>query len=249
MIGCNAAEFPFASKPWSSCTYTSARVGFIYMSAPSKPLTIGQPIARGDETASQAASFITHSAFGGGTPALGTPDLRALRAGYAGTPPVPNIPPRIAAVAGGATTPLYRPASSTSLAVSTPQRLLAAGQVGGITATRQQPQQFASPAPVSVSDLDDLPIEDRVHVLGRHLVPPELRTRSGSPTPNVEGAGDIGGKDPKSTATSIMSQPTEIGGEDNSRGSSIAPAQSQQPQRESSEAFPITFHAPGADVT
>src|SRR5258705_9207347 len=107
------------------------------MSSPSKPLIIRRAKARGDESVSQAASFVVPAAFGG-TPAIGTPDLRALRAGYAGTPPLPNIPPRAAAaVAGGTTTPLYKRDSSASLATSTPQRYPAVGQVvGGISAAQ-----------------------------------------------------------------------------------------------------------------
>lgn len=205
------------------------------MSSPSKPLSIHKP-SSGNETVSQAAFSAV------GTPALGTPDLRALRAGYAGTPPVPNIPPRIAAaVTGGASTPPFRPASSSSLATSTPQRF---GQVvGGISATREHPQQFASPTPVSISDLDDLPIQDKVQVLERHLVPPELRMKpNGS---NVE-SGDIA-NDSKSTAASIRSQPTSV--LENAGDSSIHPEQLEPTQREGSEAFPITFDAPGADVT
>jgi proton-coupled amino acid transporter len=213
----------------------------------SSPLRIHRPNARrGDETIFQVASSAAPSIRAGTTPAVGTPDFRALRAAYTGTPPVPNIPPRVAAaVTGGATTPLYKPASSASLA-STPQR---SGQAfGGISATRQQLPQLAAP----ISDLDDLPIEDKVQVLQRHLVAPELRTKPGSPAPNSESSDDIGGKGSESTQGSIRSHPTGVSGdaaEDNSRRSSIIPPPIPQPQKEGSEAFPIPFHAPGADVT
>lgn len=214
------------------------------MASPSKPLSIRQPRAhRGDETLSQAASFLGAATPGIGTPAVGTPDLRALRAGYTGTPPVANIPPRVTALIGGTTTPLYKPASSTSLAALTPQR---SGQaVGGLSATRQ----FALATPAPISGLDDLPMEDKVQVLERHLVPPELRTKPGTSPLNGESAADDGGNASHSNAPSISSQPPEFGGDDDSRRSSIVPAHLQLPQREDSEAFPIPFHAPGADVT
>ncbi len=216
------------------------------MASPSLPVNIGLPKPRlpYDSIAQPASVTAPSGPAGAGTPAIGTPDLRAIRANYAGTPPVPNIPPR-GTGAGGVVTPLNRAASSVSIAVPTPLRQTAAGQAfGGLSATRQQTQQHApSPAPTPLPDLDDLPVEEKVQILARHLVSNELRTKP------VAGPSDENGSDSrgsKSAAESIGSQPRYglEGGE-----ALTGVVQEEHTQREDSEPFPIHFHAPGADVT
>lgn len=207
------------------------------MASPSLPVNIGSPKSRppNDSIAQSVYS-------GSGTPATGTPDLRAIRASYAGTPPVPNIPPRgtggIGAVS--AALPLNKAASSVSIAVPTPLRQAAAGQVyGGLSATRQQAQPPApSPAPTPFPDLDSLPVEEKVQILARHLVPNEQRAKPVGPSD--ENGGDS--RSSKSAAPSIRSQPKN--GSEGEVKESLTGV-----QREDSESFPIPFHTPGADVT
>ena len=211
------------------------------MASPSLPVNIGLPKPRPtyDSIGQPSSVTIPSGPAGAGTPATGTPDLRAIRANYAGTPPVPNIPPWVTG-AGGVATPLNRPASSVSIAVPTPLRQNAAGQAfGGLSATRQQAQQPApSPAPTPLPDLDDLPVEEKVQILARHLVSNELRTKPAA------GPSDENGSDRslRSTSESIRSHGLEGGV---LRDGLIG----EHTQREESEPFPIHFHAPGADVT
>jgi proton-coupled amino acid transporter len=212
------------------------------MASPSLPVNIGLPKPRPPyDSLAQPAS--PSGPAGAGTPAIETPDLRAIRANYAGTPPVPNIPPR-GTGAGGVVTPLNRAASSVSIAVPTPLRQNAAGQAfGGLSATRQQAQQPApSPAPTPLPDLDDLPVEEKVQILARHLVSNELRTKS------VAGPTDEIGSDSRSsrsTSESITDQP-RYGLEGGVLREGLI---EERTQREESDPFPIHFHAPGADVT
>ncbi|KDR78952.1 hypothetical protein GALMADRAFT_244633 [Galerina marginata CBS 339.88] len=169
----------------------------------------------------------------------GTPDFRALRAQYAGTPPLPNIPPR------GTGTPTPRGASSSVSLIPTaePSPLRPTQAIGGLSATRQAvgtPSGSSTPAPIV--DLDDLPDEERVKVLERHLVPKELRTKASSPAVAVtEGQ-------PKSATGSVLDVPTSSDS-DATRSRRSSSGTAQHAQREDSEPFPIPYDAHGADVT
>jgi proton-coupled amino acid transporter len=119
------------------------------MSIPSKPVNIRSP--RLDPT-------------NGGTPGsfaatpIGTPDLRALRAQYAGTPTYPNIPPRIL-----------------------PSRTATPGLPSGPSSAPRPPALLANlnDASTSAVDIEDLPDEEKAKVVRRHLVSKnERRPRS-----------------------------------------------------------------------
>jgi len=181
------------------------------MSSPSKPVNIvgprfsptpvvGTPDSRRD----------TPSLFG--TPA--TPDLRGLRAQYigtpyVGTPPLPNIPPRT-----GTSTP--RPSASTEPLVfpgSGPRP-----SVSGISSRRPSVvglglDVVSTPDPTA--DIDNLPEDDKVKVLRKHLVSRDVRQGNNSKAP--------------------------------SRRSSTS--QFARPRQEDTEAFPVPYHTPGADIT
>ncbi|KAJ7649790.1 vacuolar amino acid transporter 4 [Roridomyces roridus] len=120
------------------------------MASPSKPVNISKRAEDGAESVS-----------GSGTP-YGTPDIRALRAQYAGNTPPPNIPPR------NIPTPSLRPTdSNTSL-----------GQPGSFKPGSFKPGSFAgsgigafrTETPPNPDLLDDLPDEEKARVLRRHLV-------------------------------------------------------------------------------
>lgn len=234
------------------------------MASPSRPVNIHSPRSKlsplNDGYASDSASIVPTApgtgAAGIGTPAIGTPDFRALRATYAGTPPPPNIPPRgtAAAALAGALTPLTKPASSASLAIPTSSLRPSSSPhvVGGISATLQQLQQLAPPPlPESspILNVDDLPIEEKVQVLERHLMLNVLRAKPGA-SPSGEAAVESTGNS-RSTAASIRSHASGGSEVAKSTGSSITPPPVQEghPQREDSDPFPIPFHAPGADIT
>src|SRR6266498_5352391 len=187
------------------------------MASPSRPVNIRSARSRlspfNDDSTSQPASNAPTApgtgVAGFGTPAFGTPDLRALRLTYAGTPLPPNIPLRGTAVAalGGAATPLTKPASSASLAIPTTSLRPSTSPhiIGGISATRQQLPP--SPSPDPILNLDDLPIEEKVQVLERHLMLNGLRAKPGV-GPSGEAGVDSAGKGSRSTATSIRSHPS-----------------------------------------
>lgn len=114
--------------------------------------------------------------------------------------------------------------------------------MGGLSATRQpvgvisnsNSSSSSTAAPTQVVDLDDLPAEEKVKVLGRHLVQKERRIVNNGKAP--EG---------NSTPGSILEVPS---GPDTENKSSYG-ATSHATQREESDAFPIPYDAPGADVT
>ncbi|PPQ69177.1 hypothetical protein CVT24_000025 [Panaeolus cyanescens] len=161
---------------------------------------------------------------------VGTPDFRALRAGYTGTPPLPNIPPRNAA--GTPNTNRITPSSSPFVSTGiSPRASPHPGPVtmGGISASRQN-----NDIPPIV-DLEDVPTEDKLRHLERHLVPVEQRGKAAEPA---------------SSAVSVLEVPSgaETQGIQSRRSSSGTP-HVQQPEREDSEAFPIHYDTHGADVT
>lgn len=187
------------------------------MSSPSQPVNIRSSYSGLNDPETQPASYVPS--------AVGTPDLRALRAQYAGTPPVPNIPPR------NSGTPTSRPdSSSVSLAGqvnSTPRRSAVSQTVGGISAGFRA---IASPSGAEtppVVDLDDLPDEEKAKVLARHLVPGGARKKS---------QGEAGSEQLAPTGSGSATP--------RSRHSSGNLSQAQDPV-----VFPIPYDAPGADVT
>ncbi|KAF8623681.1 hypothetical protein AX17_007379 [Amanita inopinata Kibby_2008] len=189
------------------------------MSSPSQPLNIRPArLIRNDLVDSVAASFSNSSA-------VGTPDHRARRIHYTGTPPPPNIPPRVAA---GIPPRSGSPAISLGPATDTPQ-YAGPSTVGGISARR--PSSIQTPPMI---DLDDLPDEEKVKVLRRHLALNEERS--------------IRNGEVKSSAVSEFEVPNESGSRTVRSRHSSAATQAQPPVADA-ECFPIPYHAPGADVT
>ncbi|KAG5637485.1 hypothetical protein H0H81_004408 [Sphagnurus paluster] len=187
------------------------------MSSPSKPVPIKSPrLAPIEPEGLVPASFT-------GTPLVGTPNLNALRAQYAGTPPPPNIPPRGATpsqrTGSPATNLLFPSADHPSPLRQGPQA------VGGLTATAVKSSSSSGTGTGTETpplDLDGLPDEEKAKVLRRHLVSKKER---GDP---VEDGADTPEQGPSSRRSN-------------------SPA--HHPPREDSEPFPIPYNAPGADVT
>jgi proton-coupled amino acid transporter len=192
------------------------------MTSHSQPVAIKSPrISPAEPIEGAPASFATP---------IGTPDLRALRAQYAGTPPPPNIPLR-------GTTPLQRngppvislvPTSDSSPLRPGPQA------VGGISAAATKSSNSPGSGSVTppVVDWVELPDEEKAKVLRRHLVSKEERQN---------GQGDA-----RSITGSDLEVPHTPEASSSRRSSSGAHG---GPIRQDSEAFPIPYHAPGADVT
>jgi proton-coupled amino acid transporter len=218
---------------------TLPSTSFLTMSSPSQPLNIKLPPnpIRGDVEGIPSSY----------TPSLGTPDLRALRAQYGGTPPLPNIPLRnnsSAAASRRGSSSVLQPL--TTPFDSSPSPLRPGPQaIGGLSASRQpvgassnsNSSSSSTAAPAQVVDLDDLPAEEKVKVLGRHLVQKERRIANNGKAP--EG---------NSTPGSVLEVPSGLDAEDKSGRSSYG-ATNHATQREESDAFPIPYDAPGADVT
>ncbi|CAA7266882.1 unnamed protein product [Cyclocybe aegerita] len=226
------------------------------MASPSQPLNIrGRRAAQGNNEGPTNDPDTVSTSFQG-TPNFGTPDLRAaLRAQYTGTPPPPNIPLR--------GTPSNRPAATASApslvpGEASPRRSPPA--VSGLSATRAPASDSAvvvgpvpaptippvpplpgvtPPVPAAI-DLDDLPVEEKARVLGRHLVPKEQRIKSTAPSVKEGQSGSGSGSD----AGDSRSRRSSSGG-----GAGTSTPQQQQKAREDSEPFPIPYDAHGADVT
>ncbi|KAF9453490.1 hypothetical protein P691DRAFT_755544 [Macrolepiota fuliginosa MF-IS2] len=188
------------------------------MSSPSKPLSIRSPraVPIGELTAES-------------TPLTDTPDLRALRAQYVGTPPLPNIPPR---GTPGRSTPVVVGTPSTQPAIdftSSPLRPPTNTAVSGLSATRRPSFAPNNATDVPSLDIDGLLDEERVKVLERHLVSKEERAKADQ------------SKNPASSdASSSHSNPSsQHSGTPRDTGKA----------REESGAFPIPYDAPGADIT
>lgn len=190
------------------------------MTSPSEPLNIKVSSTRGGQgdLESHSAS-LAHS--------VGTPDLRAIRAQFSGIPP--NIPVR-----GTVTPSLHQTSSTTSLRAlpekstprSTPQL------ISGLSATREA-IGTVSGVPL-VADLDDLPDEEKVKVLERHLVSKDQRMKAfteGNNSFKDSVMDRIPGPDSPSTISRRSSNGVE------------------KRQKEDLEPFPIPYDAPGADVT
>jgi len=137
------------------------------MSSPSNPVNIRVPRpAIGGAIDGISASYTTP---------IGTPDLRALRANYVGTPPR-NIPPRTSAATPARDASPLLPAADTATPV---HKKIA---FGGISAQRADGPVHDTETPPPL-DLDDLPEEDKAKVLRRHLVSKEERQK-GLSTPD-----------------------------------------------------------------
>ncbi|KZT73071.1 hypothetical protein DAEQUDRAFT_808609 [Daedalea quercina L-15889] len=182
------------------------------MSHPSKPVNIVSPRQGNVELVGTppAARGIS-----------GSPSPRVLRAQYAGTPPLPNIPRR--------GTPIGTPSAAGGSPMLMPAPLAGAGEpasvtsVGGISARRP-----ATPGSgIEGHALDDLTDEEKAKILRRHLV--SRQEREGQPGPSSRGS--------------------VSGGSDNGAVSKRSSLSHLRAQREESEPFPVPYHAPGADVT
>jgi solute carrier family 36 (proton-coupled amino acid transporter) len=182
------------------------------MSSPSKPLAIGSPRGR-DSAAAGAASETALP--------LGTPDNRALRAAYIGTPPVPNIPPRGGTPRLGSDSPssnnlaLPKTGSSNDIVNSFASRK-------GSTFGGRRPATPGSPGAVSI-DIDDLPEEEKARILRRHLVSGNDRRLDKKPSTDAD-------------FPSLSSGSTPRGG----------PSRAE-PEQET-DVFPVPYHTPGADI-
>ena len=189
------------------------------MTSPSQPLNIKVSSTRGHgDLESRSASF-AHS--------VGTPDLRAIRAQFPGIPP--NIPVR------GSVTPSLHPASSTVSLRAFPDRPTPRSTpqlISGLSATRENIGTSSEAPPIA--DLHDLPDEERVKVLERHLVSKDQRMKA-----FIEGNNSF--KDSVMERISGPDSPSTI-----SRRSSNGLSQRK---KEDLEPFPILYDAPGADVT
>jgi proton-coupled amino acid transporter len=189
------------------------------MSSPSLPVTIRS--ANVEDSGAIPSSY---------TPSFGTPDLRALRAQYAGTPPPPNIPLR--ATQTPVSNRIGSPAAPLAPHSDSQPRRPAPQAVSGLSASRQ-PLGTGSDTP-PVFDLDDLPDEEKAKVLGRHLVAKDLRSKALLEAKSATGSdlGTLNGSKPGSS----RSRRSSAGG-------------TKTPMRGDSEPFPIPYDAPGADVT
>ncbi|THU81388.1 hypothetical protein K435DRAFT_972367 [Dendrothele bispora CBS 962.96] len=141
------------------------------MTSPSRPLNI-RPSPRHPDLNADSSSSVLPGSF-----VSGTPDLRALRAQYSGTPPRGlEIPPR-----------------------NIPSR-------SGTPVVGSLPSGNASPAPIPTNlppdsgadspanppvDLDDLPPEEKARILRRHLVSKEERERESQQEGGSNGEGEV----------------------------------------------------------
>ena len=162
---------------------------FLRLCKMSNPVNIRvpRPVAGGDGI---SGSFV-------GTTPLGTPDLRALRAIYAGTPP-PNIPPRGLGTPARAPSPLPLPSLSATPNLRPPV-------IGGISARRPDSPAHGSDTP-PVLDLDDMPEEDKAKVLRRHLVSKEERQKHADRVSNS----DLPSRPPSSAKSRPQRADTEL---------------------------------------
>ncbi|RPD59581.1 hypothetical protein L227DRAFT_527034 [Lentinus tigrinus ALCF2SS1-6] len=158
-----------------------------------------------------------------GTPISASPSPRFLRAQYAGTPPPPNIPPRSGATPIGTprTAQTFLPGPAGDPSSSSPRLT-----VGGISARRPD-----TPASGQLDNpFDELTDEEKARVLRRHLVSREERQNNRPATPDqFPGSSSRRGSD-----TGNVSHRSSV---------------SMLRQREDTEAFPVPYDAPGADIT
>ncbi|KAI0822546.1 transmembrane amino acid transporter protein-domain-containing protein [Trametes gibbosa] len=191
------------------------------MSSPSKPYDIPSP-----RRTQQANPESTPPAFG--TPISASPSPRVLRAQYAGTPPPPNIPPRVGGTPGG-----------TPRLTGSPSNLpLMAGEASS-SSPRLTAADFNVRRPVSGTPgsgqgdnlLDELTDEDKARILRKHLVSREERQNNRPGTPDQ------------------LARVSFSAGSDAGNGSNVSKRSSTSHLREDTEPFPVPYDAPGADVT
>ncbi|KAG2141164.1 amino acid transporter [Suillus bovinus] len=176
----------------------------------SKPVNIGSP--RQD------------NAFHSGTPTpTGTPDLRAWRAQYTGTPPVPNIPARFTPEGFTSGSPGLLPQSEF---LGKAYRLPSTGISPGPSST------FIPGTGIDPGALDfgTPPDDHKARVIRRHLLMREERQNRGDVN-SISGS-EFDGR--------VLNDDTP------SAGSSTPPPATV---RETTEVFPIPYEAPGADIT
>ena len=159
-----------------------------------------------------------------GSPISGSPNIRALRAQY-GTPPVPNIPPRnIPADSSSTNIGIHGFGSRHPSVAGTPIiggiRMQAPGGPG--SGTRTPTSGYENP-------FEDLTDEEKARILRRHLVSREQREQQ---------------LDRKSSFGSFADR-----GEGPSRSKPLNAARDPVVAEEDTEAFPISYHTPGADLT
>ncbi|KAL1740128.1 transmembrane amino acid transporter protein-domain-containing protein [Schizophyllum fasciatum] len=162
----------------------------------------------------------------------GTPDRRLLRAQYGGTPPLPNVPPRTGVSASPANRPINLLPPSDSQTGSRRGSQVAGGISAGARSFGDQSTGSGTSTPSGqVPELEDLPDEEKAKVLRRHLVSREERLRNGdSDTPSGSATPTL----KKQSHSSLRST-----GQDTT----------SDRQREESDAFPISYETPGADIT
>lgn len=170
----------------------------------------------------------------------GTPHLNLLRAQYtsSGTPP-PNIPLR------GPTAPFPERSSTSQINLLSPPgngsprpANSSSSVTGGISAARPSSSNGSGPStpgagPSGVT-LEELPEEEKMRILRRHLVSKEERKDN-----NADG----NGSDQDNNALVRKSS--------NLSAASVASSSSSQAMARlaESEMFPVPYHTPGADVT
>lgn len=233
------------------------------MSSPSQPITIGgrPPRSPNNNNNDGGVNGPNSSSY---VPSVldGTPNLNVNaftnRSGspYIGTPPVPNIPPRMGTpmqrtesiqpgemggAASSSPTPRWPGVSSPVPGSSVPSTRY--GLLAG--APPPAPGGGGSPAPgVQPNlDLDALTDDDKARVLRRHLVLNEERYL----TPRQEKPRSIAGSDLEFPSGSGSKTPRDGGPEAGTSKSSSDHA--TPPQQDDGVVFSIPYHAPGADVT
>lgn len=182
------------------------------MSSPSKPVNIRSPLASNSATTTSTPSS--------------TPDIRALRAQYSGTPPVPNIPVRHTLSVESYSNSAHGGSPSINLSSNELFSKLHRSSSGTISAKRPA-SAVASGSAVenNAVDLDNLPAEDKARILRRHLLMRGERHQSRTDLRSLDGSEqDIPTPDPDDPSAVSL-------------------------QRDASEPFSIPYHAPGADVT
>lgn len=197
------------------------------MSLPSKPVNIRSPKPdTNDEQDEVSGSFNPR-----GPSPVGTPDLRAMRTAY-GTPP-PNIPLRIGTPRDTAS-PLLLQATTSGINSRKATPALPATASADPHPHDHNIATGSGPAtrtltPALITDVEDLPDEEKAKIVRKHLVSKgERQKRHSNPASEHEHAED--------RATSAQStRPPSVAG--------------RQHARVDTDLFPVPYDAPGADVT
>jgi proton-coupled amino acid transporter len=195
----------------------------------SKPLNIGSPrsgAGLGDERGRTPTP-------GGGAGIPGTPGRFALL----GTPPVPNIP-RLGTPRAGPAFPIPSPGlnldASPGPRLGTPGSYTPSGLSGLAASKPVASLHSGADTPGQIANLDDLTDEEKARVLRRHLMSREEREAAAAAAAAQEAAG---ASSRRGSDTSL----TPGAGPSGRRPSNV--------KRQETEAFPVPFEAPGADIT